>query len=274
MRLGVLFAGEGVGALGAIGLLRALERRGMDVHAVCGMGAGAYPAALWACGMTVSEMARAADAIAMEGGHLLDYARAKILAGNGDALIQGRRVSRLLLAHTRGLAIRACLRPAAFVCMAIPSRRTVVFSTHEEQNASAVWTDHAPVWFAARTALGAPPLLRPTSFIGIPLCAHPDAREGMRALYQLGATHVAAVYPVYVRGVPKTLVDLFAWESGVTLDRTLAHTQQIRVTLPDFVAPLGFDAIPACIRAGEQAGMGVEREAFASSAGKILVLRR
>lgn len=274
MRLGVLLAGEGVGAMGTIGVLRALAHKGIGVHAVCGMGSGAYPAALWACGYSAEAMEERARALAAKGKRLLDWDGTGVLTGHGDALIQGRRVARLLLEHTQGLALRDCGQRVAFVCMAVPSRRTVVFSPNVQPQDQAVWTDHAPIWFAARAALGAPPLLRAANFIGIPLCAHPDVREGVRALYRLGATHVAAVYPNYVRSVPKTPFDLSAWEASVALERALVHVNRIRVDLPEYIAPLGFAEIPDCIHAGERAGETAECGDFTEGAGKVLTLRR
>lgn len=274
MQLGVLLAGEGVGVLAAIGVLRALERKGIGVHAVCGMGTGAYPAALWACGYGVQKMENCARTAAERGKRLLDTDWACALTGRGDALIQGRRIARLLLEQTKGIALRDCMRQTAFVCMAAPSRRTVVFSPQTQPPDGAVWTDHAPVWFAAQAAMSTPPLIRAANFIGIPLCAHPDAREGVRALYRLGATHVAAVCPIYVRGAPETLFDLAAWEASYRLEQALANVRRIRVSLPERVAPLGWTDIADCIRAGERAGAAVERADFTQEAGKVLVMKR
>jgi len=48
MRLGVVLTGTGAHAAACAGLLRALEERGIEPYCVCGMGGGAWPAALWA----------------------------------------------------------------------------------------------------------------------------------------------------------------------------------------------------------------------------------
>lgn len=274
MRLGVLMAGEGVGALGAIGVLRAIMRKGIAVEAVCGMDMGAYPAALWACGMRVEEMQRCAEGFSRHAGKLMDYDKRLLLTGRGDALLRGTVIARLLNTQTNGMALRDCGKAAAFVCMAAPGRRTVIFSPREKQTSCAVWTDHAPVWFAARAAMATAPLMRAANFIGIPLCAHPDVREGIRALKELDATHILTVYPSYVRAVPRTPLDLSAWEKSMTLEHALQGWPQVRVELPETITPARFDEAAACIRAGERCGARLERADLAEASGKIVYLYR
>lgn len=274
MHLGVLMAGEGMGALSAIGVLRALRRKGIGVHAVCGMDAGAYPAALWACGMDENEMLSCACALAAKGKRLMDGASVWHGARPQDALFAGRVLTRMLQAQTQGIALRACERRAAFVCMAVPGRKTVVFSPQETETKSSVWTDHAPVFFAARAAMATPPLWQAANFIGIPLCAHPDAREGVRALYRLGATHVLAVYPAYVRAAPQTPFDVPAWERTVALDAMLRCVSCLRVELHEIIRPVCEDAA-SCIRAGERCAMThIDQIKWGSEAGKVVLLRR
>jgi hypothetical protein len=272
MRLGVLVAGEGVGALGAIGVLRALERKGVRAHAVCGVGAGAYMAALWACGMSAQEMAEKAGEAAALGARLADRDPLAGLSRRAGALYRGKNAARLIFRQTQGRALQACTRPAAFLCMAIPARRTLVFSPVQGESADSVWTDHAPVWFAARAALGGPPLLRPASFIGVPICAHPDLRECVRVLHALDASVIAAVYPVYARGIPATPADVPAWEGTLCVRRALYGIRQIPIELPDYVRPLGWEEIPACLRAGERAGAQADIRHWAEEDGKMILL--
>ena len=269
MQLGILMAGEGIGAVGAIGVLRALRRKGIGVHAVCGMDAGAYPAALWACGMSENEMESCACVWAEKGNRLFEghFFRA------GEALFSGRAMARMLHAQTRGLALRDCERRVAFVCMAVPGRRTVVFSPQQLDDNQRVWTDHAPIFFAARAAMATPPLWRCANFVGIPLCAHPDVREGIRALRSMGATQVLAVYPAYVRSAPKTPLDILAWEKTVMLDAATLNICRARIELNEMITPTDDDAL-ACIRAGERCGMRLERAVLEAGNGRVLMLRR
>lgn len=270
MQLGVLMAGDGVGALGAIGVLHAIARKGIAVKAVCGMNMGAYPAALWACGMGTEEMRRCAEGFSWRADKLMDYDKRLLLTGQGEALLRGTAIARLLNAQTNGMALRDCGKAAAFVCMAVPGRRTVVFSPQEKQTPSAVWTQHAPVWFASRAAMATVPLMRAANFIGIPLCAHPDVREGIRALKELDVTHILTVYPVYVRSAPRTPLDLPAWEKSVSLERALRGWPQMRVEIPETITPARWDEAIACIHAGERCGARMERSELTEASGKIL----
>lgn len=274
MRLGILMAGAGVGALAGIGALKTFERIGVNVHAVCGMDMGAYPAALWACAMRAQDMLACVEEARRRGERLIDRDTAGLVRGHAGAVVKGKRLARLMAEQTQGMALQEIRRNAAFVCMAVPSRKTVVFSPQSAGEGDGVWTSHAPVWFAARAALGAPPLLRAASFVGIPLCAHPDVREGVRALYALGATHVAAVYPLYARDYPRNLLEMDAWEKGALLDRTLCGVRQIRVEIPEYVRALSFDEIPACIRAGERTCLMHDWRAWEREAGTVLPFER
>lgn len=273
VRLGVLMAGDGVGALGAVGVMRALAQKDIAVHAVCGMGAGAYPAALWACAMDAQQTDACLDVVCTRGARLLDYDRLSLLRGCGVAATKGTRIARLLLEQTRGLSLSACERRVAFLCMAIPARRTVAFSPESPPGTELIWTHHAPVWFAARAALGAPPLVRPASFVGVPVCAHPDAREGIHALYALGATHIAAVYPVYARAAPRQLSDLTYWENALHIERALRGVRCIRIMLPEYIQPLTFAAIHDCVRAGKRASDAISLQAWEADGGRIVPFR-
>ena len=71
MQLGVVLTGTGVHGAAVVGVLEELAARQTEPFAVCGMGSGAWLAALWASGRETARLREAAAQAAGMGRRLL-----------------------------------------------------------------------------------------------------------------------------------------------------------------------------------------------------------
>lgn len=274
VRLGILMMGEGVGALCVLGVMRALEEHGLSPYCVCGMSMGAYPAALWSAGMDTKQAEEAALHAATLGKKLLDKDWKAYAGLRTSGLIRGKKIARLLSDQTQALSVRDCVKQVSFLCMAIPSRRSVLFSPHrEEENTVGIWTHHAPIWFAARAALSEPPFIRPANFVGVPLCASEDVKAGIGALYAMGATHVLCVSGVYTRSIPQNIYDFAAWERNERIFSRVHGVRKLDVLLGEKISPLGFGAARQCVQAGFFTAHHAKWDDWGEGAGKVVPFR-
>jgi len=196
MRLGVVMTGVGAQAAANVGVLRALEERGIEPHGVCALQAGAWPAALYAVGKKSDRMIEDMNAAAAVGKRLLAPgigAGRRVMRG-GDALCGGRRLERLLLMQAGHRMLSLCERPAAFPCRLARNGQRVVFATRPMlAQTGMIEVMQATVSFAARAAMALPPFLSPVEYMGSPLLGETDAAFCCRLLAQLGAQRVLVV---------------------------------------------------------------------------------
>lgn len=198
MQLGIVMTGYGALAAVNAGVMRALEERGLQPFAVCGLHAGAWPAALYLAGHDAKEMNLAAAQAARMGGRMLRAGSAKaLLCGRREALCAGRRMEHLLMAQAGVKAMALCARRGMTVCRVAHTFRRVVFSTRDcAAESGAAVCMQATVSFAARAAMSHPPFLAPQRWMGLEMIADGDAAFASRMLMAMGAQRVMVVEPV------------------------------------------------------------------------------
>lgn len=133
MKIGLALGGGGVAGCAHLGVLKALEEAGIEVHCVAGTSAGAIIAALYAYGYTVEQMIGMVTELSPR---YLDYdvygifrkmfrRRKERLQG----LAKGKRLYDFMYGKTYGADSSALKRPAAFVATDLHEGRQVVFAT-------------------------------------------------------------------------------------------------------------------------------------------------
>lgn len=197
MQLGIVMTGYGALAAVNAGVMRALEERGLQPYAVCGLHAGAWPAALYLAGHGAGEMTLAAAQAARMGGRMLRPGRAKaMLCGKREALCGGQRLEHLLLAQAGAKTMALCARRGMTICRIAHTGRRVIFSTRDcAGDSGAAVCMQASVSFAARAAMSFPPFLAPQRWMGMELVADGDAAFASRMLMAMGAQRVLVVEP-------------------------------------------------------------------------------
>jgi len=197
MQLGIVMTGYGALAAVNAGVMRALEERGLQPYAVCGLHAGAWPAALYLAGHGAGEMTLAAAQAARMGGRMLRPGRAKaMLCGKREALCGGQRLEHLLLAQAGAKTMALCARRGMTICRIAHTGRRVIFSTRDcAGDSGAAVCMQASVSFAARAAMTMPPLLAPPAYMGSFLLGESDLAFAWRLSVQLGAQRVLMAVP-------------------------------------------------------------------------------
>ncbi len=253
MHLGVVMTGAGAHAAACVGVLRELERRGIAPHAVCGIEAGAWPAALFAAGMSMDSMEKALHQAAKTGSRMI--APVWYEKGSRNSMPGGVRLNQLLSAQTGQRILSLCPETAVFPCRMSRNGQRVVFSTRSYmQDAGSMLATQASVSFAARACMGFAPFLAPVEYMGSPLLGETDFAFASRQLMLLGAHRVLLIDPVpSPRRVPDAM-DLaaralrFAAEHAYEPDTTILH-----VPMPDTAGALSLSELAACAKAGEDA---------------------
>lgn len=254
MRLGVVMTGVGVQATANVGVLRALEERGIELHSVCGLQAGAWPAALYAVGKKSDRMLEDIRAAAAAGKRLLaPTASARGLLRGGNALCDGKRIERLLLMQAGQRVLSLCERPAAFPCRLARNGQRIAFVTRPlNPDAGLTLVMQATVSFAARAAMALPPFLSPLAYMGSPLLGEADAALCCRLLAQLGAQRVLIVC---VHASPKKkpgALDLAGavLTGGIQAAAKEAYAGLFNIVLPDSIGAEDVNKAEECEAAG------------------------
>lgn len=257
MRLGVVMMGAGAHAAAAVGVIQELSRRQIEPCAVCGVLAGAWPAALYAAGQDDAAMQTALAQTAAMGKRLLRPVSVRRVLHGESAACDGARLERLLVAQAGQRILSLCPRPAVFLCRTARIGHPVVFSTRPWMpEGGAMLTMQASVSFAARAAMALPPLLAPVNWMGAALLPAADAALACCQLFALGAHRVLVIAP---QPSPRTELDALDL-AAMTMSGALPegeHIGVLRVQSPDGVGALSFDQLPACAQAGRRAA---ERE--------------
>lgn len=253
MQLGVVMTGAGAHAAACMGVLRELKRRGIVPYTVCGLLAGAWPAALYASGMSMESMEKALQQAAGAGGRLIAPMWYERLMGNG--MPGGMRLNHMLSAQTGERMLSLCPDSVVFPCrMARTGQRVIFTSRGYMMDADAMLVTHTSAGFAARAAMGFAPFLAPLSYMGSLLLCDMDLSFACRQLMLLGAQRVLVIEPVpSPRRTPDAL-DLAAGQLRLNAERPQEREAGIlRITMPDTVGALSLSRLEECARAGEAA---------------------
>ena len=257
MRLGVVMTGVGAHAAANLGVLRALEERGIALHCVCGLHGGAWPAALFAMGRCAKERETALSQAARMGRRMLMPASpSKALIARGtQALSSGRRLENLLLAQTGHRLLSLCERPVVFPCRMLRTGHRVVFSTRAyAQENGAILSMQASVSFAARAAMALPPVLAPMEFMGSALLCDSDAAFACRQMAALGAHRILVIAPHGSAKRKPDALDLAGTALGdLGLSAQEAHTGVLEIASPQSVGAMDFEKMALCAQEGYRA---------------------
>ena len=253
LQLGVVMTGHGAYAAACVGVLREMERRGIQLGAVCGMHAGAWPAALFASGMSLQEMEKALHQAASMGRRMIAprwYER------YGPVYMsEGARVNRLLAVQTGHQVLSLSPGAAIFPMRMLRTGQRVVFSTRGFMTeGDAMLSIQAGLGFAARAAMGAAPFLSPVQYLGSALASDTDLAFACRQLMRLGMQRVLVIRPcACARRIPDAL-DLAAGALDLAAQQTLdGETGMLKITMPEHVGALSLNMLAQCARAGEEA---------------------
>lgn len=253
LRLGVVMAGAGAHAAANVGVLRELERRGITPYAVCGLQAGAWPAALFAAGMSIAGMEKALHQAARAGRRMIAPVWYEYFAPSGVRMPCGVRLNHLLSAQTGQRPLPMCSGTAVFPCRMMRTGQRILFSTRSYMpDEGAMIAMQASISFAARAAMGFAPFLSPATYMGSCLLGETDLAFACRQLALLGAHRVLIVDPVpSPRRMPDAL-DLAAGALRQSEQKCEEATGVLRVTMPDSAGALSLSRLEECAAAGER----------------------
>lgn len=253
MRLGVVMTGAGAHAGACIGVLQVLEERGIHPYAVCGLSWGAWPAAMFAAGVSTLSMEKALHQAAHMGRRMIAPRWYEWL--NAAGMTAGQRLNHLLAMQTGGKVLSLCPGAALFPCRMLRNGQRVVFSTRAYmQDQGAMLAMQAGVGFAARAAMGLAPFLEPMQYMGSHLLGDMDTVFACRQLMLLGAHRVLLIDPQ-----PSPGRTLDSWDMTCAALRLAAHqphepeTAILRITMPESAGVRSFSQMEACMQAGKTA---------------------
>lgn len=253
MHLGIVMTGAGAHAAACVGVLRELERRGIAPYAVCGIQAGAWPAALFAAGLSVGSMEKALHQAAKAGSRMIAPVWYERAAGSGMPC--GVRLNQLLSAQTGQRILSLCPGAAVFPCRMSRTGQRVVFSSRAYmQDTGSMLAMQTSIGFAARACMGFAPFLAPVEYMGSPLLGETDLAFACRQLMLLGAQRVLLIEPTpSPRRAPDAL-DLASGALRFAAQCTYAQeTGVLHVPMPDIAGALSLSKLEACANAGEAA---------------------
>lgn len=260
LRLGVVLMGTGAHAAACAGALAELERRQIEPYAVCGMGAGAWPAALFLASYDGARMQAALAQAQRMGERMLDARSARsVLRGRQIALAGGARMQHLLCAQAGEKIMALCQRRGIIPLRTARTGRRVIFSTHiYNHEEGAMLTLQASLAFAARAGIALPPFLPPVEWMGSPLVPETDALFACAQLRAMGAHRVLVISPcASVRRELDALELAGAMHFGVLDARALPeYAALLRVPMPDDTGALSLGSLCACAQAGRRAAEG------------------
>lgn len=256
MRLGVVLTGVGVyGAAGA-GVLTELWRREMEPYAVCALGSGAWPTAMFAAGSSASQMETACLQAQRAGKRLLGRRRLGV-ADHAHGLYTAQGLQHLLHTHTGERLLALCPRRTIFPVRMLRGGALAFASRCSTVGEGVVLTMQASAAFAARAAMGLPPFLDPLEWMGTTLMPMRDTALATRLLFAAGAQRVLIAE---VRSSPRMkwdglLLAAACMESGQ--EATIPGTARLTIQMPETIGTLSFGELSTCMELGRQAA---ERE--------------
>lgn len=277
MQLGVVMMGAGTHAAASLGVLRELDRRRIEPYAVCGMLSGAWPAALFAAGMSVESMEKALHQAVKAGSRMIAPTWYERIRKNG--MPRGMQLNHLLIAQTGQRTLSMCPGAALFPCRMMRTGQRVVFSSRAYmQDAGVMLAMQASAGFAARAVMGLAPFLSPMEYMGSPLLGETDLAFACRQLMLLGAHRVLVVDPV---PSPRCAADALDLAAGVLRISAQQPCQEeigvLRIAMPDTIGALSFSQMEKCAQAGELAAakeLDTLFERMGMSNCRVLTFRR
>lgn len=165
-KIGVALGGGGVAGLAHIGVLRALDEAGIQIHSLAGSSAGAIIAALYAYGYSPRQLNKLIPSITKR---YLDYDYQafvrKLIHPNHkiQGLIRGERLHSLLSRMTHASTLSQIQLPLALLAVDLKQARQVIFSSHPLQtplDSVEVVTD-VPLADAIQASFSIPVLFKP-----------------------------------------------------------------------------------------------------------------
>lgn len=260
MRLGVLLMGTGAHAAACAGVLCELERRQIEPYAVCGMGAGAWPTALYLAGYDERRLHAALLQAQRMGARMLGVrfcSAEALLRGRQSALADATRLEHLLCAQAGERIMAMSRRRGLFPLRAARTGRRVLLSTHVyEHEEGAMLTLQASLAFAARAGLALPPFLSPMEWMGSALLPETDVGFACRQLRAMGAHRVLVVYAcASTARLPDALDLAGAMRLGAPDARELPEYAALLRVQTDTGA-LSLNSLSVCAQAGQTAAQG------------------
>ena len=255
MQLGIVMTGYGALAAVNAGVMRALEERGLQPFAVCGLHAGAWPAALYASGMSVESMEKALHQAAGMGRRMIAPKWYERFTQADACRSEGIRLNQLLAAQTGRQVLSLIPGIAVFPMRMLRTGQRVVFSTRGYMvEPDTMLVMQAGLGFAARAAMGFAPFLSPMQYLGSSLVGDADIAFACRQLLHLGMQRVLVIHPCpSVRHVPDAM-DLAAGMLDLAAHQPLERDIGVlRVVMPDHIGALSLHMLAECARAGEEA---------------------
>jgi len=255
LRLGVVMMGNGAHAAACVGVLKELQRRGIEPYAVCGMQAGAWPAALFAAGLDAGNMEKALHQAARLGRKMLAPVWYEYLNRSAPMMPDGVRLNHLLNSQTGQRVLSLCPGAALFLCRMARNGQRVVFSTRAFlQEGGAMLAMQATAGFAARACMALAPFLSPLQYMGSALLGETDVSFACRQLIALGAHRVLVISPCpSPQSVPDAL-DLACAPLRLAGAQLLPkECSELRVIMPQGVGALAIEKMESCALAGETA---------------------
>lgn len=228
----------------------------MEPFAVCGLHAGAWPAALVAAGMGMDGMEKALHQAERMGRRMIAPVWYERMTPLPQRVCEGERLNRMLAVQTGQRVLSLCPGIAVFPMRMLRTGQRVVFSTRPYMpDSGAMLVMQAGVSFAARAAMGFAPFLSPMQYMGSALAGETDVAFACRQLLLLGAHRVLVIRP---HPSPRSAPDALDLASGA-LDLSAqplqsgAETGILRITMPESIGALSLDRLAQCADAGQEA---------------------
>jgi NTE family protein len=168
-KVGVALSGGGITSCAHVGVLKALEEHGIQIHALAGTSSGAMVAALYGYGLSVDELTDFVPAFTRDVLDV-DYKALifKLLRGDFSlpGLFKGERLHQLIAHKTNHAHMREMQLPVALVAADLKSGKKVIFASHVMRSPcpdSEVVTD-IPIAVAVQASCSIPLLFKPVEY--------------------------------------------------------------------------------------------------------------
>ncbi|MFC7440263.1 patatin-like phospholipase family protein [Laceyella putida] len=168
-KIGVALSGGGIAGCAHIGVLKALEEQGIQIHAIAGTSSGGMVAALYGYGFSVDEMMSFIPSMTRK---VLDFDYKelvrKLLSGDFSlpGLFKGEWLNQWVDRKTKQAVMRDLRLPVAVVATDLKTGKKVIFSSQPLENPcpdSEVITD-IPIAVAVQSSCSIPLLFRPVEY--------------------------------------------------------------------------------------------------------------
>lgn len=250
-------AGRGALAAANIGVMQALSERGIQPYAVCGMAAGAWPAAMYMSGRDAGGMVAGMMQATYMGKRMLRTAASTgtLLRRKRQSLMDPKPLEHLLIGQLGQRMLGVCPKAGILLCRGMATGRKVIFSSRAfEQESMAMLSMQVSVSFAVRAAMTLPPFLTPLPWMGSLVTEEYDAAFAARQLLSMGAQRVLVILPeLSPRHVPDAL-DLVGMASGARCNQPLPReAAALYIEIPYTAGALSVDQLESIRKAGEEA---------------------